>query len=231
MYNSSGFPQKRKSFYRRLQWGKRQAVALREQHQLRPFTHEAVLSFAVDVDMKRFRSRLSRFVRGRFDVVWFSEVAKGSTRQHFHLIMRTFCSKSNFEELLCDCLATRKGKDVDVVRSMFNLHWQEIVEGKEIGLFLYSTKATKRTLLQNELQQLGKRETFQTGKPFDRAKRQLVSSPSRRMAKILMLIAENADIVVAVMDGRLPCAELWGRTFQWKYHHGFYKSIGLMREN
>lgn len=217
-----------KSFSQRLYWGRQQASALQEQHVLRPFTHEAIISFTVDVDVARFRRRISDLNSGRFDIVWFKEVARGEQREHYHLILRTSCSKREFELFVCDCLAQRKGSGNNSLRSQFRLHWDDIDTDGEIGLWLYSAKATAKKLRQNELMIRGCRETFTTGKPFDRTKKALISTPERHTAKILALVASDPDIIAAVVDGRLSPKQLWDRRFHWLYNRGYYRGIGLL---
>ena len=218
----------KKSFYQRLSWGRKQAVALQEQHRLRPFTHEATLSFVTAVDVVRFRRRISYLNRQRFDIVWFREVAKGEQREHYHLILRTGCTKREFESYICDCLSQRKGSYNNSLRSQFRLHWEEIDSSRELGLWLYSSKSTAKTLRQNELMVRGCRETWNTGTPFDRNKRQLVSTPARHTAKILALVANDPDIGAAVVDGRLLLKQLWDMRFHWMYNMGYYRGIGLL---
>lgn len=216
MYDSIIQPKKAKQFCKRLRCGILHSTALIEQHKQNPFTHKATLTFNVEMDVKRWRKRVSKLAQGRWDIVWNFEVSKNGTN-HYHLIIRTACSKSEFESYICETLSKRKGNDSSTERSKFTLHWDEIDTEQVQALFLYTAKATPATLNKNKLQAIGTRETWITGKPFSKTKRQLIYTDERRFNRVIEIVENDADLLTAIINGKFKLEQLWDKRFQWHY--------------
>ena len=215
---------KTKSLENRIKAGKRQARILRNQHRLKPFTHEFVLRFNTEFDQKRFRRRISEQLSGsEFHIVWFFCISKGGT-VHYHSIVRVEAEKIPRPRIVKKTLriAILKALSKDVRHKLdsksINLRFRKINPKKLEGLFLYTAKSTPKLLAKDQPQPVGSREAFKTGKPFSKPTEELAKlTPEEAQRARISWLMKHTRVMERILDGEV---DPFHKRFLWMAYSG-----------
>jgi hypothetical protein len=124
-------------------------MILLQKHKTMPATHEAVVMFKQQLDIANALSKFGRLCRSyatSFSIILFRELS-AADREHWHMIIRGNITKKTLRFLLMNSLCDSRQNGVHTTASsIIDLHFEPIRPDTVEGLFMYTAKATHKSV-------------------------------------------------------------------------------------